>query len=171
METRSRDAPLPPASSDGAPPPPPPPAAETLADAPRRRGAGGLKRKASSSNLSPSSVPPKRLIKERNALNIPSLHNGPLTRARQSPGKLAGAYRAAVEAAPATSAAGGGGVAAGAVSSGPIEVDEEVVVPLDEPIVDAEFDLVRSRGREVHVVPTPAGEFEDRFHLLFFFFG
>lgn len=108
MVTRIRDAPPPTASSDAPP-------AETLADAPRRRGGagGGVKRKASSNLSSSSSAPSKRPIKEQNVLNIPSLHNGPLTRARQSPGKLAGAYRAAVEAAPATSAAGGGGGAVG----------------------------------------------------------
>ncbi|ONK59623.1 uncharacterized protein A4U43_C08F8370 [Asparagus officinalis] len=33
------------------------------------------------------------------------------------------------------------------------------MVPVEEPIVDAEFDLVRSRGSGVHVVPTPAGWF------------
>ena len=36
---------------------------------------------------------------------------------------------------------------------------------MDEPIVDPEFDLVRSRGSDVHVVPTPAGEFKDQVEM------
>lgn len=157
METRSRDSP---ANSDAPPPPQPPPTAETLADAPRRRGAGALKRKASS-NL--SSAPSKRLIKERNALNIPSLHNGPLTRARQTPSRLAGAAaQRAAEEVPATAAALEGFSKVGPAGGGSIGDEVVELVPVDEPIVDAEFDLVRSRGSGVHVVPTPAGEFKDQ---------
>ncbi|KAJ6802055.1 SWI/SNF complex subunit SWI3D-like [Iris pallida] len=142
--------------------PAPPPPSEPPAEAPRRRS-GGQKRKSATS--SSSTTPAKRLMKERNALNIHSsspLHNGPVTRARQSPSKFVAAANHPEESAAAAAlaeaascpAAGGwrteGGAAAGAET-------EEMAVVADEPFVDPEFDAVRSRGNYVHVVPVPAG--------------
>ncbi|KAG0460969.1 hypothetical protein HPP92_020946 [Vanilla planifolia] len=78
------------------------PAVETLAEGSRRL-TGGQKRKVGSSHFSTASAPfpitapvssspapLKRLVKERNANVLPIVgHNGPWTRARQTPNKYA----------------------------------------------------------------------------------
>lgn len=165
-------------SSDPAPAAPPP--AETSN---HRRRAGNPKRKAATAALSALSnlsaafnTPSKRQSKDRNPSSLPhhmlfqSHHSGPLTRARQSPNKL------------------GGSAASGSVAAGPsrmyekelmidlngaalagsgldlIMVDEEVDDLLavrreeEENAVNLEFEAVKSRGKDVHVVPTFAGE-------------
>lgn len=165
-------------SSDLAPAAPPP--AETSN---HRRRAGNPKRKAATAALSALSnlsaafnTPSKRQSKDRNPSSLPhhmlfqSHHSGPLTRARQSPNKL------------------GGSAASGSVAAGPsrmyekelmidlngaalagsgldlIMVDEEVDDLLavrreeEENAVNLEFEAVKSRGKDVHVVPTFAGE-------------
>ncbi|KAF0910346.1 hypothetical protein E2562_001526 [Oryza meyeriana var. granulata] len=125
------------------------------AEAPRRRGGGG-KRKSGGSSLTPS----KRHAKERSAaFHVPPhlLHSGPLTRAaRQSPLKLAGSP-AAEEAA----AAGLGGSGAGGVrgDGNVIRLEGEETPTEETPLVDEVFEAVRSRGADVHVVPTFAGWF------------
>ncbi|KAG0487173.1 hypothetical protein HPP92_009268 [Vanilla planifolia] len=152
------------------------PASETLAEGSRRR-TGGQKRKAGSSlssistasapfpatpPVSSSSVPLKRLVKERNALNIPPIvgHNGPWTRARQTPNKYAAS--SPQKAQDGAAASEGAALEGGRDPLAAVEVTgaaEVVSVSQDEAIVDAEFEAVRLRGCHVHVVPTPAGWF------------
>jgi SWI/SNF related-matrix-associated actin-dependent regulator of chromatin subfamily C len=166
-------------SSDAAPAAAPP----TEAPNHRRRG-GNPKRKAATaalsalSNLSAAfSTPSKRQSKDRNPNPLPhhmifqSHHSGPLTRARQSPNKLGGS---------AGSGPGAAGTSRGSekelmmidlngaalIGSGfdPSAVDEEVVDPLtmrreeEENVVNLEFEALKSREKNVHVVPTFAGE-------------
>lgn len=145
-------------NSIAAPAPALPPPPETLIEAPRRR-TGGNKRKASGS-ASSSSAPPKRLAKERSLLHhVFPLHNGPCTRARQSPLKHATAAGNKTQhlASKSSFASDAGGKDAFS-ADGSIKVEEEVV---QEQLVDKEFEAVRSRGAKVHAVPTPAGEFSD----------
>ncbi|CAL9128652.1 unnamed protein product [Musa textilis] len=128
--------------------------AETLAEAPRRR-ASGSKRKASASS---SSTPVKRQAKERNLLHhLFPVHNGPCTRARQSPHKHAAASHRPVEHAAASAWALEARGTGASASGGPIKAEEEEEV--EEPLVDVEFEAVRSRGVDVHAVPTAAGWF------------
>nr|XP_010936291.1 SWI/SNF complex subunit SWI3D [Elaeis guineensis] len=149
MEGKGRD--VPPAQTNAAAPPPPV-VAETLVEGPRRR-AGAAKRKAASTASSSSSAPSKRHAKERNPIHhLPPVHNGPCTRARQTPNKVAAGVQRTTEALPVDSG-GKGGSAAG----DPAEAEEEELV--EEPLVDADFELVRSRGANVHAVPAPAGWF------------
>ncbi|KAJ6827214.1 SWI/SNF complex subunit SWI3D-like [Iris pallida] len=136
--------------------PPPPASEDPLESAIPRRRSGGQKRK--SLNFSSSSTPSKRLMKERYALNIQSsspLHSGPVTRARQYPSKLASRPPEAVPRLETHDGRRDGWVPIGAEK----EEEEEELVLFDEPIVDPEFDAVRSRGSDVHVVPVPAGWF------------
>ncbi|URE19909.1 Zinc finger, ZZ type [Musa troglodytarum] len=131
--------------------------AETLAEAPRRR-ASGSKRKASASS---SSTPVKRQAKERNLLHhLFPVHNGPCTRARQSPHKHAAASHRPVEHAAASAWALEARGTGASASGGPIKAEEEEEV--EEPLVDVEFEAVRSRGVDVHAVPTAAGELSDQ---------
>ncbi|KAM0937906.1 putative transcription factor MYB/SANT family [Dioscorea sansibarensis] len=158
MEEKSRDPPQPPTN------PQPPLLPETLAEPGPRRRAGGQKRKAVATPAIVSQVPSKRLAKERNPYNLPpSVHSGPLTRARQSPNKLAAAaagvqHRASVLGGGSSSAGNGAGKV-GSLAGDLIEVEDDEMLQAEEPIVDAEFDAVRSRGADVHVVPTHAGWF------------
>ncbi|WOK92280.1 hypothetical protein Cni_G00971 [Canna indica] len=158
MEAKSRDASSAPASGEAAAAaaaPAPPPAAETLTEAPRRR-AGGTKRKSSAPS---SSTPAKRQAKERSLLHhVFPVHNGPCTRARQSPLKqgAAGAHKLADHAGATAWATAAGGKDPSS-REGVIKEEEEEVV--EEPLVDKEFEAVRSRGSNVHAVPTPAGWF------------
>ncbi|CAD5183706.1 unnamed protein product [Musa acuminata subsp. malaccensis] len=160
METRGRDVPPGPANAEASPAAQPP-APETLAEAPRRR-ASGAKRKAhtlSSFAGTSFSAPPKRQAKERNLLHhVFPVHNGPCTRARQSPHKVAAAAthkptdHVAVPAwATETKAKDA------SADGGQIKAEEEEVS--EEPLVDVEFEAIRSRGASVHAVPTPAGWF------------
>ncbi|RWW89110.1 hypothetical protein BHE74_00001916 [Ensete ventricosum] len=130
---------------------------ETLAEAPRRR-ASGSKRKASASS---SSTPVKRQAKERNLLHhLFPVHNGPCTRARQSPHKHAAASHRPVEHAAASAWASEARGTDASASGGPIKAEEDEDV--EEPLVDVEFEAVRSRGVDVHAVPTAAGELSDQ---------
>ncbi|XP_042446750.1 SWI/SNF complex subunit SWI3D-like [Zingiber officinale] len=143
-------------NSTAAPAPARPPPPETLTEAPRRR-TGGNKRKASGS-ASSSSAPTKRPAKERSLLHhVLPVHNGPCTRARQSPLKHSTAagnrpQQLASKSSLASDAGGKGALSA----AGSIKAEEEVV---HEQLVDKEFEAVRSRGAKVHAVPTPAGWF------------
>ncbi|URD74538.1 Zinc finger, ZZ type [Musa troglodytarum] len=160
METSGRDVPPGPANAEALPAAQPP-ASETLAEVPRRR-AGGAKRKASTLSSSAGtsfSAPPKRQAKERNLLHhVFPVHNGPCTRARQSPHKVAAAAThkpAGHVAVPAwATEAKAKDVSA---DGGQIKAEEEEVS--EEPLVDVEFEAIRSRGASVHAVPTPAGWF------------
>lgn len=157
-------------STDPSPPP---------AEAPnhRRRG-GNPKRNAAKaaisalSNLSAAfSTPSKRQSKDRNPSALPhhmlfqSHHSGPLTRARQSPNKLgAPAASASAPAGPKELLIDLNGAALGGSGFDPAAVDEELVDQLtirreeEENVVNLEFEAVKSRGKDVHVVPTFAGE-------------
>ncbi|XP_068657718.1 SWI/SNF complex subunit SWI3D-like [Aristolochia californica] len=123
-----------------------------------RRRAGGLKRKASaaSGGGTNSSTPSKRLAKEKPLVSLSQHHNGPWTRARQSPNKFAAAA-ASTQQKPADSGAfpvvqaTGDSVAA----AGDSDVSEEE----QKPAIDSEFEAVKSREANAHVVPTPAGWF------------
>ncbi|KAI3946144.1 hypothetical protein MKX01_024900 [Papaver californicum] len=154
---------------------------------PRRRN-GALKRKAA--NNSSSAGPSKRLTRERNNL-IPHhilYNNGPITRARQSPNKFG-----ASESSAAVSGGGGGsGVTSSSTVSTPqnlndplpnpvLSVGGEIINTIEEsnktkyeelerdlePVIDAEFEAIRSRGDVAHVIPTHAGWFSwEKVHPL-----
>ncbi|XP_020600365.1 SWI/SNF complex subunit SWI3D [Phalaenopsis equestris] len=144
--------------------------AETPAEGPRRR-TGGQKRKVASSLSAAvvSASTSKRLVKERNALNILSSgHNGPCTRARQLPGKIAAGS-------PQTPQEGLAMVETVVAEVGkeivffedPIKSVECSVEPPDVTTMEAMFEAVRSRGVRVHVVPTSAGWFSwEKIHEL-----
>lgn len=51
----------------------------------------------------------------------------------------------------------------GSAAGDPAETEEEELV--EEPLVDADFDLVRSRGANVHAVPSPAGELLNQYRI------
>ncbi|KAH0783650.1 hypothetical protein KY290_003248 [Solanum tuberosum] len=155
----------------------PPPAADTpmtsadvpSAEAPtsRRRG-GGHKRKASAIGSGASSTPPSTLSKrqKQSAVPFPPIHNGPLTRARQQPNNAAAAAASAVS-------PSGFGVRIESEVLPKAEVGVEEAVKVDkesnqvkedlealEAEIEAEIESIRSRDRNVHVVPTHAGEFQ-----------
>ncbi|KAL3382954.1 hypothetical protein AABB24_002446 [Solanum stoloniferum] len=154
----------------------PPPAADTpmtsadvpSAEAPtsRRRG-GGHKRKASAIGSGASSTPPSTLSKrqKQSAVPFPPIHNGPLTRARQQPNNAAAAAASAVS-------PSGFGVRIESEVLPKAEVGVEEAVKVDkesnqvkedlealEAEIEAEIESIRSRDRNVHVVPTHAGWF------------
>lgn len=153
--------------------------ASAAAEGPRRRSAPKRKASNSGGSASPLSSQPssKRLAKERShsaaSASRPPLHNGPLTRAaRQSPNKFAAAAASASASAcaipsssadpqntpdplppPAPSAVGDSGTAFGE------PVSSNILPQLPDPAIQAEFDAVRSRDANAHVVPAPAGWF------------
>lgn len=128
-----------------------------------RRRAGGQKRKGS--NLSSSnSTPSKRPTREKAvAPPLASIHNGPCTRARQSPNNVSsvtaataagfGAFRKLDQLEAAAGASSTGAVLASEDSNAKNEDWEAMAAELE-----AEFEAIRSRDANVHVVPNPAGE-------------
>ncbi|KAJ4962706.1 hypothetical protein NE237_022645 [Protea cynaroides] len=139
------------------------PEVQVVEQTPRRRP-GAPKRKANNSSVSGiSSTPSKRLAKERPSVPLPPNHNGPCTRARQSPNKLALAAAAAATSTPEKPVesklppvwSSSGEVAAAAEDSNAAKESWQVL----EPVMDAEFEAVRSREASTHVVPTHAGWF------------
>ncbi|XP_031494682.1 SWI/SNF complex subunit SWI3D [Nymphaea colorata] len=121
-----------------------------LMEGSRRRSGGQAKRKAANSSSSASS---KRSAKERAPPILPPLHNGPCTRARQSPNKFPGGSSAANKQ---------------EFSQGMQDVTEvlddaqqkqEAEDQMHKPLVDTELEAVRSRDANVHVIPVPAGWF------------
>ncbi|KAK1268913.1 SWI/SNF complex subunit SWI3D [Acorus gramineus] len=164
-------APPPPPNPEPKPPSAIAPALEPL-EPPKRRAASH-KRKAHHAaaaaaasfyggGSSPAPPPPKRLAREKASLPLPlppSLHNGPCTRARQSPNKIAIAAAAAAalvdpSQSPATEMA-----RSGYNPSHPLVSADEDPDPPEAPLVDADFEAVRTREPDVHVVPTHAGWF------------
>ena len=166
MEEKRRDAaPQPPSNADS---PAPEPAATS-----RRRG-GAQKRKASALSASnSSSTPSKRITREKPLPppHTPSLHNGPLTRARQIPSNLS------CSAAVSFSTAGGGSASAPAAvkhwervpQNGALGGDSVVALTAEElnkesewealeAAIEARFEAIRSRVANAHVVPTHCGE-------------
>ncbi|XP_010437616.1 PREDICTED: SWI/SNF complex subunit SWI3D-like isoform X1 [Camelina sativa] len=138
------------------------PASEPM-PATRRRG-GGLKRKANAlggSNFS-SSTPSKRMLTREKAMlaSFSPVHNGPLTRARQAPSNL-------------VSAADGVksellNVAVGTDGEKPKEEEElNKAIREWEAKIEADFDAIRSRDSNVHVVPNHCGWFSwEKIHPL-----
>lgn len=152
---------------------PPPAAADTTpiaaevpsVEAPtsRRRG-GGHKRKASAIGSGASSTPPSTLSKrqKQSAVPFPPIHNGPLTRARQQPNNAA--------AAAASPSGFGVTIQSGVIPKAEAGVEEAVRVEKEsnqvkedlealEAEIEAEIESIRSRDRNVHIVPTHAGWF------------
>ncbi|KAI9180194.1 hypothetical protein LWI28_002190 [Acer negundo] len=125
-----------------------------------RRRAGGQKRKANALSAgNASSTPSKRVTREKNQISHPPIynHNGPLTRARG----------------PNTLATSAGGSAFPAHTGGKLEAarddaKREAVEELNkvseawealEAKIEADFESIRSRDSNVHVVPTHCGWF------------
>ncbi|KAG6761512.1 hypothetical protein POTOM_034737 [Populus tomentosa] len=121
---------------------------------PSRRRAGGHKRKANSlSNFHSSPLPPKRHTREKVAISNLSNHNGPFTRARQIPNILASSALSAgvkVEQKVAT-----------AVPDAAALVEEERRSKVEElqTEIEAEFEVIRSRDSNAHIVPSHCGWF------------
>ncbi|KAJ6707866.1 SWI/SNF COMPLEX-RELATED [Salix viminalis] len=119
-----------------------------------RRRAGGLKRKVNSlSNSLSSPLTSKRPTREKAAVSNLSIHNGPLTRARQIPNILA-------------SSASSAGVkieqkVVAAVPDAAAVVEEERRSRVEElqAEIEAEFEVIRSRDSNAHVVPNHCGWF------------
>ncbi|KAK0582028.1 hypothetical protein LWI29_020611 [Acer saccharum] len=125
-----------------------------------RRRAGGQKRKANALSAgNASSTPSKRVTREKNLVSHPPIynHNGPLTRARG----------------PNTLATSAGGSAFPAHTGGKLEAarDDAKLEALEElnkvseawealeAKIEADFESIRSRDSNVHVVPTHCGWF------------
>ncbi|KAJ6385883.1 hypothetical protein OIU77_028950 [Salix suchowensis] len=119
-----------------------------------RRRAGGHKRKANTfSNSLSSPLQSKRFTREKAAISNLSYHNGPLTRARQSPNILASSALSAgvkVEQKVAT-----------AVPDAAAVLEEERRSKVEElqTEIEAEFEAIRSRDSNVHIVPSHCGWF------------
>uniref|UniRef100_A0A1D1Z7J1 SWI/SNF complex subunit SWI3D n=1 Tax=Anthurium amnicola TaxID=1678845 RepID=A0A1D1Z7J1_9ARAE len=166
MEEKGREA-TPATHAEQAPP-------ETLTEGSRRRASAPKRKGPAAQSSSSSSTTSKRVAKERNHLHfVPHVHNGPVTRARQSPNKFAAAAAAAAlpqnlaEQPPASDAAGAAGPRESQGAGEQLVGVDGVPDPVDEPVVDAEFEAVRSRGSNVHVVPTHAGWFSwEKIHAL-----
>ncbi|CAN6482096.1 unnamed protein product [Victoria cruziana] len=116
----------------------------------RRRSGGQTKRKAANSSSSASS---KRSAKERAPPILSSLHNGPCTRARQSPNKFPGASSAA------NKHENSRGMQDVAEVPDVAQQKEEAEDQVSEPLVDTVLEAVRSRDANAHVIPVPAGWF------------
>jgi len=120
---------------------------------PSRRRPGGHKRKANSlSNFFSSPLPSKRLTREKAAISNLSNHNGPFTRARQIPNILASSALSAgvkVEQKVAT-----------AVPDAAALVEEERRSKVEElqTEIEAEFEVIRSRDSNAHIVPSHCGK-------------
>ncbi|KAG2703460.1 hypothetical protein I3760_06G138400 [Carya illinoinensis] len=123
-----------------------------------RRRAGAQKRKASNLGSSNSSSgPSKRVTREKALLSHAPIHNGPLTRARQGPNNFAGAAVLASAGGAAASAKKSNDQAAPAVLVE--ELSKESELEALEAVMEAEFEAIRSRGANVHVVPSHCGWF------------
>ncbi|CAK7329714.1 unnamed protein product [Dovyalis caffra] len=127
-----------------------------------RRRAGGHKRKANSlSNSLSSPLPSKRLTREKAAISNLSIHNGPLTRARQSPNILASS------ASPAGVQVEQKVVAAVPDAAAVVEEERRSKVEELQAAIEAEFEVIRSRDSNAHVVPSHCGWFSwTKIHLL-----
>ena len=134
-----------------------------------RRRAGAHKRKAGNlsgaASNSSSSMPSKRMTREKASLSLHSpIHNGPLTRARQGPSNLASA--AAVASASAAAGVRGAGFAVdkpkelAAAQAEALERRKESELEALEAAIEADFEALRSRGANAHVVPSHCGELQ-----------
>ncbi|RDX69438.1 SWI/SNF complex subunit SWI3D, partial [Mucuna pruriens] len=125
-----------------------------------RRRAGANKRKSSALGGSgSSSAPSKRAARDKaSPLHPPSLHNGPLTRARQTPNSLAAAASgpAAVKHSDRAALAHSSAADSAALAE---QLKKESEWETLEAAIEAEFEAIRSRGANAHVVPTHCGWF------------
>lgn len=142
-------------------------AAPSAADSPAsepatsRRRAGANKRKSGALSASgSSSAPSKRASRDKaSPLHPPPLHNGPLTRARQTPNNLASASSSAGASAPAAVKRSERAHPSAAESAALAEqLKKESEWETLEAAIEAEFEAIRSRGANAHVVPTHSGE-------------
>ncbi|KAL1215747.1 SWI/SNF complex subunit SWI3D [Cardamine amara subsp. amara] len=131
-----------------------------------RRRAGALKRKANAlGGSNSSSTPSKRMLTREKAMlaSFSPVHNGPLTRARQAPSNM-------------PSAADGVksellNVAVGTDGEKPKEEEERNKAIREwealEAKIEADFEAIRSRDTNVHVVPNHCGWFSwEKIHPL-----
>ncbi|XP_019165864.1 PREDICTED: SWI/SNF complex subunit SWI3D isoform X1 [Ipomoea nil] len=164
MEEKFKDSGTPPAASFSTPqkaaeaPPSDPPTS-------RRRG-GGQKRKASAlgsgGTSTPLSTSSKRQAREKPPpVPFPPIHNGPCTRARQQPSNtapVASPSNSGVRSeADAALLARVGGAELRKAEEASIEAKEDFEAL--EAKIEAEFEAIRSRDANVHVVPSHAGWF------------
>uniref|UniRef100_A0A2P2MHF1 SWIRM domain-containing protein n=1 Tax=Rhizophora mucronata TaxID=61149 RepID=A0A2P2MHF1_RHIMU len=121
-----------------------------------RRRAGGQKRKANAiSTSNSSSTPSKRLTREKAAIGHAPNHNGPLTRARQTPNNSpysAAAYTANMKLEESVAAVAPDNAKAP-------EEDEGSKLAELEAAIEAEIEAIRSRDTNAHVVPSHCGWF------------
>lgn len=119
-----------------------------------------LKRKANALGTS-NSASAKRMLKREKAMlaSFSPVHSGPLTRARQAPSSMPSAAGVKAE------------VVVGVVGTDGEKLKEEeeerdkAAIREWEAKIEAEFEAVRSRESNVHVVPNHCGSF-----VFFFFF-
>ncbi|XP_078430403.1 DNA-binding family protein [Wolffia australiana] len=137
---------------------------EMAGEGQHKRRATTTKRKALSgaSSSSSHSGSSKRLAKERNLQSFHAYpHSGPVTRARQSPSKLSAAVSPAHELIERSQLAGVADIADRLVG------EDSELDAVCEPVADPNFDFIRTRESNVHVVPTHAGWFSwERIHHL-----
>lgn len=161
MEEKRRDAGNMPANSTDSPSSEPPAS---------RRRAGAHKRKASAlGGSNSSSAPSKRVTRDKSALSHPPNHTGPFTRARLGPNNVAGAASANAVGGLAAAAAGSVKVEGSLLHSEVQRGDALVAVAEElnkasrlanlEASFEADFEAIKSRGANVHVVPNHCGEF------------
>ncbi|ESQ53680.1 hypothetical protein EUTSA_v10024321mg [Eutrema salsugineum] len=130
-----------------------------------RRRAGALKRKANALGTSnSSSTSYKRMLTREKAMlaSFSPVHNGPLTRARQAPSNMPSA--AGVKSEPLN-------VAVGTDGEKPKEEEERNKAIREwealEAKIEADFEAIRSRDSNVHVVPNHCGWYSwERIHPL-----
>ncbi|GMP37974.1 hypothetical protein CsSME_00009418 [Camellia sinensis var. sinensis] len=134
----------------------------------RRRG-GGQKRKGSGGggNASTPSSSKRQAREKPSAISQTPIHNGPCTRARQSPSTTATTASGPSAAAVVKKEAEAEGVAAAEVPPGfgeEVKAAEETSVMEEdlealEAKIEAEYQVIRLRDVNAHVVPIPAGWF------------
>ncbi|KRH24487.2 hypothetical protein GLYMA_12G044200v4 [Glycine max] len=142
-------------------------AAPSAADSPAsepatsRRRAGANKRKFGTLSASgSSSAPSKRAARDKaSPLFPPAPHNGPLTRARQTPNNLSASSSAAASAPAAVKRSERAHPSAAESTALAEQLKKESEWETLEAAIEAEFEAIRSRGANAHVVPTHCGWF------------
>ncbi|TKY67550.1 SWI/SNF complex subunit SWI3D [Spatholobus suberectus] len=142
-------------------------AAPSAADSPAsepassRRRAGANKRKSGALSASgSSSTPSKRAARDKaSPLHLPSLHNGPLTRARQTPAASSSSAASAPGAVKHSERAALAHPSAADSAALAEQLKRESEWETLEAAIEAQFEAIRSRGANAHVVPTHCGWF------------
>ncbi|KAK4258661.1 hypothetical protein QN277_005085 [Acacia crassicarpa] len=158
MEEKHREAAVQPSSNVDSP------ASESTSS---RRRSGGLKRKVNALGASNSTPTPSKRVTREKALpaHPPPVHNGPLTRARQIPSNHATSALVSGAAASAAHAARlsehavtfeASGRESGAHAE---DIKKESEWQALEAAIETEFEAIRSRGANAHVVPSHCGWF------------